>query len=114
MLTPPQPERRRAIRFACHAPAACSPTAAPECAPWPATVRDLSVSGIGLTLERPCAPGDLIEVRLRSLSGETEQARLVLVVHATSQPGETWAVGGMFYRELSWQELKALRSGPPA
>jgi hypothetical protein len=102
-------ERRQAVRFRCQASVCCYPAAAEQQA-RPAQARDLSVSGIGLTLREPCELGELFEVRIKNSTGEREVVRLMLIIHLRPEAPGSWAAGGMFYRELGWKEVQELRT----
>jgi hypothetical protein len=90
----------------------------PDARRFSARVRDISLGGVSLAVDRPFEPGGLLSVEL---PGATEHARctaLACVVHVTaSAPGE-WTIGCTFSRELSEDDLEAFgvrreRHAPP-
>jgi PilZ domain len=72
-----------------------------------ARVRNISLGGICLSVDRPFMPGDLLSVEL---PGATEQSRchvLACVVHAGLGDEGEWILGCTFSRELSNNDLEA-------
>ena len=100
-------DRRRARRFSCNwiLPVVLHlPTASRKIEGW---VRNLSETGIGLTIAEPLEVGDTLVVRLRGA-----QSRLLTVparvTYATAKDDGTWSVGCGFDRRLDPQVLRSL------
>jgi hypothetical protein len=75
---------------------------------WPAKVHDISVTGIGLLIERPLKPRTMLTVNLRGRTHNLSQPMLVRVNHVTGQPDGKWLVGCSFINRLSDDDLQAL------
>jgi hypothetical protein len=104
-VSPPQGERRASIRYYFRA---SQPAASLTEDRWPARIRDISATGIGLICHRSFDPGRLIKIELQ-LPG-TEQTRLLsaCVVRSVPQSDGTWLVGAAFTEPLSPGELQQL------
>jgi hypothetical protein len=76
--------------------------------PWLITMLDVSQSGIGLLTDRPLESGTFLQIELPSIRRKHLKPRLVRVTHSKPQPGGEWAVGGLFLRELTEEELQVL------
>jgi c-di-GMP-binding flagellar brake protein YcgR len=76
-----------------------------------ARVRDLSASGLGLSLDRPVAPGDRVTVALDLPDGKGVRVRARLVVrHATQVPLHgRWLAGGDFQTIAAEDQERLLR-----
>jgi hypothetical protein len=101
-------ERRQAIRYAYPLRVTCKSITPGTIRSWPAQARDISLTGIGLVLHQQVEPGTLIEVHIQSLGGKLTVTRLLLVIYAKSAADSDWHLGGTFYRELAFEEIKAL------
>ena len=73
-----------------------------------ARVRNVSLGGISLLVNRAFAVGELLSVELPMVGGQSPGQVLTYVVHASAQPGGEWALGCTFARELSDDNLQAL------
>lgn len=76
--------------------------------PLQAWAHNLSVTGVGLNLDRPLDAGTMITIRLR---GGVSHPPLVVparVMHATQEMDGTWRIGCEFERELDPDELETL------
>ena len=100
-------ERRAAHRRTGKGEALTRPLEAGDTIFWGATVRDISTSGIGLTLCFPFRAGTYLAIELQETGGA---ARSVLsrVVHALDQPDGTWHIGCEFVRPLTESDLDIL------
>jgi hypothetical protein len=74
---------------------------------WPATVCDLSKTGIGLVVSRRFEAGTLLAVELQSSTDSGGRKLLAHVRHAVERP-DGWLLGCAFTQELTDQELAAL------
>jgi len=70
-------------------------------------VRDASMDGVGLLLERPVAVGALLVVGLANPAKGFAKTVLVRVAHVTPSVG-AFLVGGSFLTPLTYQEMTAL------
>jgi hypothetical protein len=75
---------------------------------WPATVRDLSINGIGLVLARRFEPGAGLVIEVPGTASDVSESLLARVVHATSVGRNLWLLGCTFPSPLSDDELNAL------
>jgi hypothetical protein len=98
-------ERRLAERHASEAQVLSRPLEAAEAIAWGATVRDISASGIGLSLCYPFSPGTFLAIDLQLPGGGT-RTLLSRVVHARDQADGTWHIGCEFVKELSASDLE--------
>jgi len=101
---------RIAPRHTCGLTTSCEPMSvrSDRDARWPATIRDISVTGIGLLLKRRFERGAGLTIELPENGGNSAYTVLAKVVHATSQPGGYWLLGCAFVSELSDEELDGL------
>ena len=74
---------------------------------WGATVRDLSSTGIGLTLCFPFRPGTYLAVDLLGPLGGN-RTLLTRVVHARDLADGTWHVGCEFVKPLSDTQIELI------
>ena len=72
-----------------------------------AKLKDLSMQGIGLILQRKVEVGATLAVTLSNPSKSFTKTVLVSVAHATTQPGGT-LIGGTFTVPLTYQEFTML------
>jgi len=106
-------DRRIIDRLVTRAKIVCQLQLAVEEGPWVATVRNISIEGIGLITNRPFKPGTVLTLSLPT-SGDAKP-RMVRVKHVRVQPGgQWWAIGGVFNRKLDKDELDRLKSRAPA
>jgi hypothetical protein len=75
--------------------------------PVPATIHNVSLGGVLLTLNRAFTEGDLISVELPGVTEQERSTVLACVIHVGQQPDGKWAVGCTFSRELSEEDLNA-------
>lgn len=92
-------ERRASERNASGTQALSRPLIANDAIAWGASVRDVSDTGIGLTLCFPFNPGTYLAIDLRTAGGT--RSLLARVVHARDQADGTWHVGCEFVNKLS-------------
>lgn len=99
-------ERRIAERHPSKREALTRPLEAEVSLAWGATVRDISTTGIGLTLCYPFPTGTYLAVDLDMPEAQTPAPSfLARVVHAQDLPDGTWHVGCEFVKPLSDSEL---------
>ncbi len=74
---------------------------------WGALIRDISTSGLGLTLCYPFSAGAYLAVDLQEPGGGFRSV-LTRVVHAQDQSDGTWHVGCEFVKPLTDSDLEVL------
>ncbi len=111
MSDPPSPgtaDRRAAIR---HHPnrrsTDCEVEAAEKEERWPATVWDISQSGVGLLVERPFDPGTLLEVELEGSRQHPGQVLSMRVIRVHRHE-KGWLLGCALETALLPEELGRL------
>ena len=72
-----------------------------------ALVRDVSLAGIGLMLDRPLEPGSLLAIHLGAWRAGQSGVLLAEVVHATAQGNGEWLIGCKLSRSLGDHELES-------
>lgn len=76
---------------------------------WLATIRNVSIRGIGLIAERPFKPGIYLSIELPIAGGKLGKARLLKVTHLSRQKDSPWWVlGGSFLSRLTPDEYESL------
>ncbi|HYV40136.1 MAG TPA: PilZ domain-containing protein [Gemmataceae bacterium] len=75
---------------------------------YAAKVLNISVTGVGLLVDRAIDNGALLSVELHNAAGTTERTILTCVVHVNPQSDGAWALGCNFIRALSEEDLRAL------
>jgi hypothetical protein len=101
--------RRQNERQCCQLDAMTHPLDAQDTLSWGASVRDISRSGIGLTLNFPFRAGTYLAIDLQGpKSNKPAKTVLTRVVHIRDQNDGSWHVGCEFVKVLSKQELEAL------
>jgi hypothetical protein len=80
---------------------------------WPAQIRDVSLSGVGLVLRRRFEPGAGLAIELPGPDGSGTFTVFARIIHVTAQAGGYWLLGCVFVSALSEETLKALLQ-PPA
>jgi serine/threonine protein kinase len=107
-------ERRASVRFPCTIGTFCSTKSSfleeaedGEYA-WPATVQDLSLSGLGVIVSRRFEPGTVLKVELEAADQSVSRSLMVSVVRVRSQGFGHWLVGCIFQEPLTPEELQVL------
>lgn len=110
----PQGDRRDTDRTACGFTCACSLITLRQQPPfWPAKVRDVSSTGIGLLISQAMPPGTFLAIHM-SEHPCFDRPLQAKVVHSTHRRSEKcWVVGCTFSRQLSADEVRALASSNP-
>lgn len=101
-------ERRVWPRYACDMPAECLPVAARANldVSWSAKIRNISVGGVGLVLDRRFERGAGLAIACQAKGAESSGPFLARVVHATTQSDSSWLLGCTFLSKLSDGELQ--------
>jgi hypothetical protein len=102
-------ERRQEMRCLCPLDISCRSTPIKKANQFTARCRDLSSSGIGMIVPRQLEPGSLLEIRMLNPKHNYSCTRLVLAAHSRPESDGNWVVGGLFYSELSIEELEGLQ-----
>jgi hypothetical protein len=97
-------------RHGCEVQASCQPVAARNDRDihWPATLRDLSVKGVGLVVGRRFEPGAGLAIELPETPTRPADTLLARVMHATALPDRKWLLGCSLVSELGADELEAI------
>jgi hypothetical protein len=72
-----------------------------------ARVRNISLGGVSLAVNRAFEPGDLLSVELPGATEESRCKVLACVVHVAPVSDGEWVLGCTFSRELSEEDLEA-------
>ena len=75
--------------------------------PGPARIRDVSMNGVGLVIERRVVVGSLLAVGLVNQAKGFARTLIVQVTHVTPTSGG-FLVGGVFLTPLTYQEMTTL------
>src|SRR5262249_22129791 len=105
---PARPDCRVWIRFPCEADTVVASTTGGEAERWPATVLNISASGIGLRAGRDFPVNALLSLELSDFGAEPARTVLARVVHATPQGDQEWMIGCAFTDALTDDELQKL------
>lgn len=101
-------ERRHGDRQDCTLDVTTRPLEAPETLVWGATVRDISHTGIGLTLCYPFKAGTYLALDIHGNPASRPATVLTRVVHSRDQNDGSWHVGCEFLKPLNDSDLKGL------
>jgi len=104
-------ERRLAERHASSQEALTRPLDAADGLAWGATVRDISATGIGLTLCYPFRAGTYLAVDVQEASGGV-QTLLTRVIHAHDLADGTWHVGCEIVNPLGATSFRPMAANP--
>ena len=99
-------DRRVWVRFQADLTTTCRPAGDAAAARLSAVVRDISVGGLSLAVDRSFVPGDLLTIELPGPQGQGNYAALACVVHVRQEADGRWLVGCTFSRELSDEDLE--------
>ncbi len=102
-------ERRESDRRECQIDATTRPLDTQDTLTWGASVRDVSPSGIGLTLCFPFRAGTYLAIDLAGKTPDTPAfTALTRVVQVRDQNDGSWHVGCEFVKPLSDREFESL------
>ncbi len=106
---PPLAERREATRFPLSLEFFYRPITTPDDEIWwLAQVRNISIRGLGLVLQRTLAPGTLLEVELENPAKGFHRVVQARVVHVQPTPGRGFMAGCAFVNKLEADEIQAI------
>lgn len=97
-------ERRHTVRHAVKIEALSRPLEGQDSIWWGATVRDVSQTGLGLSVCFPFRAGTYLAVDLQ-MRGGASRTMLTRVVYARDQADGTWHVGCEFMKRLSESDM---------
>ena len=100
-------EKRKTVRHLSGREAVSHPLDGQDSLCWGAQVRDLSASGIGLSLCYPFKLGTLLAVDLQGPAG-TARTLLARVIRVNDQADGTWTVGCEFVKPISDSEVEIM------
>jgi len=100
-------ERRSAVRHAVKLEALSRPLEGQDAIWWGAQVRDLSTTGVGLTLCFPFKPGTYLAIDLQGPLGGN-RTLLSRVIHVRDQSDGTWHLGCEFVKPLPDNDLELI------
>jgi hypothetical protein len=97
-------------RYPCDLQTACQPIASrnDKDLVWAATIRNISVAGVGLVLPRRFEKGMGLAIEVPGQDGGDGETLLARVIHVRRQPDGGWFLGCQFISQLSEQELERL------
>jgi PilZ domain len=97
-------------RHPCELPTSCQPLAARADNDflWPAKLRDISPSGVGLVVGRRFEPGTCLAVEFPGTGATPAEVLFARVAHATARPGGYWLLGCAFVSDLSEHEVQTV------
>ncbi len=75
-----------------------------------ASVRDISLGGINLVVNRPFEKGAMLQVEVEGAGEDVPRALLVSVLQVTPQGEGSWLLGCSIARELSDEELRPFQA----
>jgi serine/threonine protein kinase len=107
-------ERRAWVRYCCNLDTACNLNVSVHADEgdlqdrWQAVVRDVSVGGVGLVLNRRFEPGTLLTVELREDDDGPPRSVEMCVVHVEKEARGRWFIGAAFTKRLAKEELRKL------
>jgi serine/threonine protein kinase len=102
------PEKRKHARHAVQLDSRCLPVAAHKEDTWAAAVNDISLSGMGLIVNRRFEVGTVLEVWLPAPREGGPRHLFVRVMRQQARAARKWLIGCRFAAPLSEEELKAL------
>jgi serine/threonine protein kinase len=98
-------ERRAGIRYAADLESDCRPVAGHQKARWPATIKDISTSGICLHVKRRFEVGNVLEILFSMQADASITSQLVQIRWVKEIGKNAWLIGGEFANELSAEDL---------
>ncbi len=104
----PAIEHRAFVRHECREEGSCHSVQPGAKEVWPATVRDVSVSGLSLVVRHEFAKGEILVVELEKPVEGFPRRLFMRVKHATKYADHSWIVGCCFVNKLTDYELQAL------
>jgi Tfp pilus assembly protein PilZ len=103
-----EPGGRVWMRYPCHMLASYTVVRSPDVGRQPATILDLSASGIGLTVFRAIDVGTLLSLELKGKDEQHNISILACVVRSRREGPANWTVGCSFISELDHGQFEGL------
>jgi c-di-GMP-binding flagellar brake protein YcgR len=100
-------DRRMRARYPANVEVPCRPAGAAGAETLQARVRNISLGGINVIVNRHFKPGDLLSLELPAAEGQAPNEVLACVVHVTPRSAGEWSLGCNFSRELTDEDLRA-------
>jgi hypothetical protein len=75
---------------------------------WQAQLRDISLTGLGMVVNRAFPPSTVLTVRLQTGNNKFSRTMLVRVKNARGQANGEWLIGCTFVVKLKEEELQEL------
>jgi hypothetical protein len=107
-LKPPPSDQRAWVRFPSDASATYQMVRSPLAKPRPATLLNVSPTGVGLLVTEAIEAGSLLNVEFRQARGDASLTIVASVTRVTAKAGHEWSLGCSFIRELTEKELAEL------
>ena len=101
-------ERRGGIRYAIELEATCRPVANAAGQRWPATVSDLSVTGMCLLVKRRFEPGNVLEISFALQNDGSIINQLARVRWLKATDSKSWLLGCEFVNAIDDEELNTI------
>lgn len=102
-----RPGRKTSLRRPGPLQATCHRIRVTEDGPWLVTAYNVSGRGIGMVADRPIEPGTFLKLEMPSTNRKRLRTRLLRVTRSRFQ-GDEWDLGGIFLKELTDDEVRAL------
>jgi PilZ domain len=107
-VNPASANRRACVRYRCSRPIPRRMSIAESYCSLDGWLLDISVTGLGLLLERSLEAGTLLFVELESSPEAAPVELLARVVRAIATPESEWTVGCEFVNPLAEEDLAAI------
>jgi hypothetical protein len=91
------------LEISCEAASAGAPRSV-----YPAAVRDVSASGIGLVVSEAIPRGALVTIHLCNPEEGVVFSKTLRIKYARTDPTGSWSIGGSFDKQLTKKEMKRL------
>jgi hypothetical protein len=104
-LSPSATDRRTGGRFRCRLAFNCAASAQTPPLACPASVRDISATGIGLVTSQPFPSGTMLTIEL-SQEEQVVLSRPLRIKHVRKEGPASWFLGGSFPDRLTKKEMK--------
>lgn len=101
-------ERRHAERQNCHVEGVTRPMESLNGLSWGAIVKDISTTGVGLSVCFPFRLGTYLIVDLEGQGQQPPRSLLAKVAHVHDQRDGTWLVGCELVRRLAERDVQAI------
>jgi hypothetical protein len=100
-------ERRAQVRYAHGRKASCRLLGRDDEEFWPATIEDVSRTGVAVAADVECRRGAVLVVKTEGLAGRFARPILVRVANVRGRAGR-WVIGCTFVTPLAEEDIEAL------